>query len=153
MEIKLIIAIVIIILAVLTAARISPERSFDQFYEGKFIHIDIIVIQFDKTNANTYIGYHLTPFAEAYMYLFGTRYLEPKIKQVFAEFNVTKIQEIGLNGASLTITNISKQEDQYYLHDSIRFGIPPDMLTIVYPDGSRRSYQKPVSTQNTFYTQ
>lgn len=153
MEIKLIAAIALIISAVLIASNLSPEISKEQFKEGTYIHIDSINMAFYKTDANVDIGYHLSPFAKAYVFLFGSNKLEPKIRDILAEFNVTKIQKVGLNNASITLTNISGLNGQYYLHDSRRFGISPDVLTISFPDGSSRTYKNPLSTPDLFYTQ
>ena len=52
MDTKPIIIIALTISAVLLAVKVSPEISTDQFREGKYIHIDNIVIQFNKFNAN-----------------------------------------------------------------------------------------------------
>jgi len=152
MHIKPIIAIALIISAALMAAKLSPEINTEQFREGKYIHIDSIEIVFDKTDANVDVEYHLSPFAEAYMLLFGSKNLEPKIREIFANFTEVKILQIGSSSASLYITNISRKKDQYYLHDSRRFGMQPDVLTLVYPDGTKKIYQNAISTQDTFYT-
>ena len=151
MHIKPIIAIVLIISAVLLAAKLSPEISTEQFREGKYIHVDSIVIQFDKANADAYIEYRLSLFAKAYMFVFGSKNLEPKIKEIFADFEEVKILGIGSNSASLQITNISKKSDQYYLHESRKFGVQPDTLTLVYPDGTRRNTLNPKTTPSAFY--
>jgi hypothetical protein len=151
MDTKPIIAIALIISAVLLAVKLSPEIGTDQFREGKYIHIDSIVIQFNKLNANVNVEYHLSPFAEAYVFLFGSKHLEPKIKEIFADFKNVQIREIGGNSASLLVTNISRKSDQFYLHDSCKFGLQPDVLTLVYPDGTRRNMQNAKSTPNAFY--
>jgi len=148
---KPIIVIAIIISAGLMAAKLSPEMSVEQFKEGKYIHINSVVIEFKKANANAYIEYRLSPFAEAYIFLFGSKHLEPKIKEIFADFNDVNIQKIGSNSASIQITNISRKSDQFYLHESRQFGVQPDVLTLVYPDGTRRNIQSPKSTPNAFY--
>jgi hypothetical protein len=85
------------------------------------------------------------------MLLFGSKNLEPKIKEIFANFTEVKILQIGSNSASLQITNISKKNDQYYLHESRQLGMQPDTLTLVYPDGTRRNTLNPESTPNAFY--
>jgi hypothetical protein len=151
MHIKPIIAIALIISAALMAEKLSPEINTEQFREGKYIHIDSVVIVFDKTNANVDVEYRLSPFAEAYMFLFGSKNLEPKIKEIFANFTEVNIRQIGSNSTSLQIMNISRKKDQYYLHDSRAFGMQPDALTLVYPDSTRKIIQKPKSTPDAFY--
>ncbi len=152
MHIKPIIAIALIISAALMAAKFSPGINNEQFREGKYIHIDSVIIVFDRTDANVDVEYHLSPFAEAYMFLFGSKNLEPKIKEIFANFTEVNIRQIGSKSASLQITNISRKKDQYFLHDSREFGMRPGILTLVYPDGTKKIYQNPISTQDTFYT-
>lgn len=151
MKIKAIITIALIISSVLLAAKLSPEVRTDQFKEGKYIHIDSMVIQFNKTDANVNVEYRLSPFAKVYIFLFGSKNLEPKIKEIFADFKIIKIWDIGSNSASLHVTNISRKSDPYYLHESRKFGVQPDVLTLVYPDGTRRNIQNPKSTPNAFY--
>jgi hypothetical protein len=153
MEIKLIVALALIISASLMVAKLSSEIGKGQFKEGTYIHIDSIEMAFYKTDANVDIEYHLSPFAQAYIFFFGSKNLEPKIRGICAEFNVAKIQKIGLNNASLTLTNTSKLNGQYYLHDSIKFGISPDILTIFFPDGNSRIYRNPLSVPYLFYSQ
>jgi hypothetical protein len=150
MHIKPIIAIALIISAALMAAKLSPEINTEKFREGKYIHINSIEIAFDKTDANVDVEYSLSPFAEAYMFLFGSKNLKPKIQEIFANFTEVKILQIGSNRASLQITNISRKKDQYYLHESREFGMQPEILTVIYPEGTRK-YQNPKSTPNAFY--
>ncbi len=152
METKLIIAIALIISAVLLAAKLFQEVSTEQFKEGKYIHINSVVIEFNKSNANVNVTYRISPFAEAYIFLFGSKHLEPKMKEIFADFSDVKILKIGSNSASLLVSNISRKNDQFYLHESRKFDVQPDILTLVYPDGTRRNILNTSSTPNTFYT-
>ncbi|WP_243683883.1 hypothetical protein [Methanosarcina barkeri] len=64
MNLKPIIVITLIISAVLLAARISPAMNSEQYREGKYIHIDNIVMEFSGTNATIDVEYHLSPFAK-----------------------------------------------------------------------------------------
>ena len=114
METKLIIAIALIISAILLAAKLFQEVNTDQFREGKYIHIDSVVIEFNKSNGNVHVEYHLSPFAEAYLFLFGSKHLEPKMKEIFADFSDVKILKIRSNSASLLVSNISRKSDQFY---------------------------------------
>jgi hypothetical protein len=150
MYIKPIIAIALIISAALMAAKLSPEINTEQFREGKYIHVDSIEIDFDKTDANVDMHYRLSAFAEVYMFLFGSKNLEPKIREIFANFTEVKVLQIGRNSTSLQITNISRKKDQYYLHDARVFGVSPDVLTLVSPQGTRR-LENPSSTGDFFY--
>ena len=97
------------------------------------------------------INYHLNPFAQVYMFLFGSKNLEPKIEEIFSEFHEVKIKNIGLSSASLEIKNISKKSDDIYLYDSHKLGVQTDVLTLIYPDGKKRSVEHVNETLNTFY--
>ena len=152
METKLIIAIALIISVVLLAAKLFQEVSTEQFKEGKYIHINSVVIEFNKSNANVNVEYRISPFAEAYIFLFGSKHLEPKMKEIFADFSDVKILTIGSYSASLLVSNISRKNDQFYLHESRKFDVQPDILTLVYPDGTKRNILNTSSTPNTFYT-
>ena len=152
MKIKAIITIALIISAALMAAKVSPGVNTEQFREGKYIHLDSMVIEFDKTDADVQITYHLSPFAQVYMFMFGSKHLEPKIKDIFFDFEDIKVLKIGRTSASIHITDISRQNDEYYLHDSRELGMQPDVLTLVYPDRTRQSIEHAKTTPDIFYT-
>jgi hypothetical protein len=151
MKIKPIIVITLLISATLLAARVVPGTSADEFKEGKYIHVDSIVIQFEKTDATVSVNYHLSPFAQAYILLFGSKNLEPKIKEIFSGFREVKIQKIEKSSASLQTLNVSKKSDEYYLCDSCELGVKSDALTFVYPNGAKRSYEHIKVTPPVFY--
>lgn len=151
MKIKTIITIAILMSAFLMAARFSPGIDREQFREGKYIHLDQTVIEFDKSDANVSIYYHLSPFAQVYMFLFGSKYLEPKIEEIFFDFNDTNIEEIGRTSAKIRINNISRPSNKNYLHDSKKLGMQTNRLILVYPDGTQRIYEKARATPDTFY--
>lgn len=151
MKTKAIITIALIISATLMAARVSPGVNIEQFREGKYIHIDSMVIEFDKTDADVQITYRLSPFAQAYMFMFGSKHLEPKIKEIFFDFENIEILRIERTSALIHIKNVSRQSGEYYLHDSRELGMQPDILTLVYPDKTRQSIEHAKATQNVFY--
>ncbi|HEY3360505.1 MAG TPA: hypothetical protein VGK06_01405 [Methanosarcina sp.] len=152
MKMKPIIVIALLISAVLLAGRVVPGNSADQFKEGKYIHVDNIVIQFEKTNATVNIDYHLSPFAQAYILLFGSKNLKPKIETIFSEFHEVKIQKIDKSSASLQILNISREEAGNYLCDPYGLGVQSDVVTFVYPpDGKEKSYEHVKVTPPVFY--
>lgn len=152
MKTKPIIVIALLISSILLAARFVPGTSADQFKEGKYIHVDDIVIQFEKTDATVNINYHLSPFAQAYVSLFGSKNLEPKIKEIFSEFKEVKVQKIGRSSASLQVLNISRKEAGNYLCDPYKLGVQSDSLTFVYPpNGAKKSYENVKVTPPVFY--
>ncbi|WP_440947684.1 hypothetical protein ACSAZL_05375 [Methanosarcina sp. T3] len=151
MKIKAIITIALIISAALMAARVTPGINTNQFREGKYIHLDNMVIEFDKTDADVQISYHLSPFAQVYMFMFGSKHLEPKIEEIFFDFENIEIQRMGINSALIHVNDISRQKDEDYLHDSRELGMQPDVLTLVYPDGKRKNIEHAKSTSDIFY--
>jgi len=151
MKVKAIITIALIISAALMAARVTPGVNTEQFREGKYIHIDSMVIEFNKTDADVQIKYRLSPFAQIYMFMFGSRHLEPKIEDIFFDFENVEIRRIGRTSALIHVGNISRQNDEYYLHDSRELGMQPDVLTIVYPDRSRQNIENAKATPPIFY--
>ncbi|AKB17973.1 MULTISPECIES: hypothetical protein [unclassified Methanosarcina] len=151
MKIKAIITIALIISAALMAAKVSPGVNTEQFREGKYIHIDSMVIEFNKMDADVQIQYNLSPFAQVYMFLFGSKHLEPKIEEIFFDFDNIEIQRIGINSALIHVNDISRQKDEDYLHDSRELGMQPDVLTLVYPDGKRKNIEHAKSTLDIFY--
>lgn len=151
MKIKAIIAIALIISAALMAAKVSPGINTEQFREGKYIHIDSMVIKFNKTDADVQIKYRLSPFAQVYMFMFGSKHLEPKIEEIFYDFEKIEIQNIGRTSALIHIKDISRQNDEYYLHDSRELGMSPDVLTLVYPDKTRQNIEHAKATRDVFY--
>ncbi len=151
MKAKAIITIALIISAVLMAAKVSPGINTGQFTEGKYIHLDSTEIAFSGTDARITIEYHLSPFAQAYIFLFGTKHLEPKIKEIFFDFGNVDVQKIGRNSALIQVKGISRHSDEYYLHESRKFGVSPDTLTVIYPEGTKRDIEHPRATPNTFY--
>lgn len=151
MKIKAIITIALIISAALMAARVSPGVNTEQFREGKYIHLDSMVIEFNKTDAEVQIKYHLSPFAQVYMFMFGSKHLEPKIEDVFFDFENIEVQRIGRTSALIHVKDISRQNDEYYLHDARKLGMQPDVLTLVYPDGTRQNIEHAEATQDIFY--
>ncbi|AKB75387.1 hypothetical protein MSLAZ_2126 [Methanosarcina lacustris Z-7289] len=152
MKIKAIITIALIISAALMAAKVSPGVNTEQFREGKYIHINSMVIEFDKTDADVQIQYHLSPFAQVYMFMFGSKHLEPKIEEIFFDFGNIEVKRIGRNSALIHIKDISRQSDEYYLHDSRILGMQPDVLTLVYPDKTRHNIEHAKTTPDIFYS-
>ncbi|AKB40160.1 MULTISPECIES: hypothetical protein [Methanosarcina] len=151
MKVKAIITIALIISAALMAAKISPGEDSEQFGEGNYIHIDTMVIEFNRTDANVQIKYHLSPFAQVYMFMFGSKHLEPKIKDIFFDFENIEVRRIGRSSALIHVNDISRHDDEYYLHDSRELGIQPDILTLVYPDRTRQNIEYARATPDIFY--
>lgn len=146
-----VITIAIIISAVLLAVELSPAMNMEQFREGGYIHLEKVEVKFDGPDANVDIQYQLSPFARVYMFLFGSRYLESKIEEIFFDFEESTVQRIEGTQATIRINNISRQSDGWFLHNSQKLGLQTDTLTLVDPDGNRTDYDRISVIPDTFY--
>lgn len=153
MKARAVITIVILISSILLAINFSPVVNTGQFTEGNYIHLDRVELTFDGLDADVSVHYQLSPFAQTYIFLFGSRHLEPKIDEIFFDFEDPRILEIGRKEAAIRITNISRQSDNYFLHDTHKLGTRPDMLILIYPDGTRKNTPNAAVTPDTFYGQ
>ncbi|MDD4749106.1 MAG: hypothetical protein PHD26_04075 [Methanosarcinaceae archaeon] len=149
---KAIITIAILISAILLATELSPIVNTEQIGEGDYIHFDLIEIKFDGPDANVTVHYQLTrPFAQTYMFLFGSKHLESKIKDLFFDFEEVELLGIGKEEADIRITNISRLKDnKYFLHDSRKLGTRFESLITIDPDGSK-AYFNVEATPDTYY--
>jgi hypothetical protein len=152
MNFKPMMVFMLIISAILLAVQISPDMNSSEYQEGKYIHIDNMVMGFNGYNATVELEYHLSPFAEAYIFFFGSKNLKSKMKEIFFEFPEMKIQTIGLNSATIQLTNVSWKYDHNYMHNSRKLGLSPDVLTVIFPyNQGTRNIQNPDSTLSVFY--
>ena len=144
-------AIMILVLFIATFALVMVPSSTVADDE-QFIHISRMVMTFEKTDCMVEITYDLDLFAKTYVFLLGSRNLEPTFEQIFFEFENVTITEIGQNHAAVMLKNVSRQSGDYYLHDSREIGAKVDLLTFIYPDRSTKQLAHTSHTQNTFYS-
>lgn len=119
--------------------------------EGQYIHLTQMNIKFEGTDAEVTFHYDLDMFSRVYVFLLGSYNLQPTIENVLFDFEHVEVREIGRNHAVVHVTNISRQNSEYYLHDSRALGARVDMLTLQYPDGSSRNVPGATATPYTFY--
>ncbi|TGC11513.1 hypothetical protein [Methanolobus halotolerans] len=119
--------------------------------EGQYIHFKQMSVEFDGTDAEVTVYYDLNMFSRLYVLLLGSYNLESTLENVFFDFEDVSVMEIGNNRAVLYVEDISRQNSEYYLHDSHDLGATVDVLTMIYPDGSSRSVPYAISTPYTFY--
>ena len=146
---KTLAAIVVLFIATFALVMMPSSTVTD---DEQFIHINQMVLTFEKTDGIAEINYDLDVFAQTYVFLLGSRNLEPTFKNIFFEFEDFEIIEIGQDHATIMLKNISRQSGEYYLHDSHELGSNIDVLTFVYPDGSTKQLENTQNTQNTFYS-
>lgn len=119
--------------------------------EGQYIHFKEMTVEFEGTDAEVTLYYDLDMFSRAYVLLLGSYNLQPTLENVLFDFEEVEVREIGNNHAVLYVKGISRQNSEYYLHDSHNLGATVDVLTLIYPDGSSRRMPYATSTPYTFY--
>lgn len=146
---KTLAAIVVLFIAAFALVMMPSSTVTD---DEQFIHISRMVMTFEKTGSMVEITYDLDLFAKTYVFLLGSRNLEPTFEQIFFEFEDVTITDIGQNHAVIMLKNVSRQSGEYYLHDSRELGAEVDLLTFIYPDRSTKQLEHTSRTQNTFYS-
>jgi hypothetical protein len=111
-------------------------------------------ITFKNTDAEFVVNYDLGTIPKLYILLMGGTNIVPRINETFYNFNYTIIK-IDEKQTLLHVSNISRldpQKQQYYLHDSTKFGTRIALLNIYMP-GSKDPmvYRDINATANTFY--
>ena len=142
-------AIVVLFIAAFALVMLPSSTVTD---DEQFIHINRMVMTFEKTDSIVEITYDLDPFAKTYVFLLGSRNLKPTFEQIFFEFEEVTITDIGQNHAVVMLKNVSRHSGDYYLHDSRELGAKVDLLTFIYPDRTTRQLEHTSHTQNTFYS-
>ncbi len=108
------------------------------FTEGKnqknSLGITSLTINFDKTGAIFTVNYDLSRLPKLYILFLGSRGLEPKVRDVFSNFDY-EIIKMDQDKAVLRVKNITRYDKGYYLHDSrIKFGEGISTIYIYTPD-------------------
>ncbi|RQD87751.1 hypothetical protein D5R95_03435 [Methanosalsum natronophilum] len=138
--------LVSVILSMPIAYAISDHNS------AEYMHVYHMTIKFQEENAEVSLYYNLDFFSSIYTLFLGSRNLEQTFENFLYEFDSIEIKEIGRNYAIINVYDISREADQYYLHDSKKLAAPVDVLTIVYPNGAQRAHNDVDATPNIFYS-
>ncbi len=113
--------------------------------------ITSLTINFDKTNATFIVNYDLGQIPKMYILLFGSKSLEPKVRDLFSNFDYD-IVKMNQDETILKVKNISRLEKGFYLHDSRKFGDTINTIFVTTPDSPRaKEYSNLNSTPDTFY--
>jgi len=143
------IAALILTLTVIITISLPPSGEAST---GRSLDVTSLIIKFDKTDAKFTVNYDLGKISRMYIILFGSRSIEPKIKDIFSNFDYDIIK-MDQDKSILWVKNISRFEKGYYLHDSKRFGASISTVYIYTPDYSRAvEYTDLNATPNKFYT-
>lgn len=119
----------------------------------EYIKFNQVSMAFQGTDTVISVSYSLDMFSSTYIFLLGAHNLEPAIDNLFFDFEDMEVLEIGKDKAVILATNVSRKNDEFYLHDSHELGRIVDLLTIIYPDGSTRTIFDASATPDTFYNE
>ena len=115
------------------------------------LEITSLTINFDKTNATFIVNYDLGKIPKMYILLFGSKSIEPKINDIFSNFNYD-IVKMNQDQTILNVKNISRLENGYYLHDSRKLGTSIRSIIVSTHDSPRiKEFSNLNATPNTFY--
>ncbi len=115
------------------------------------LEITSLTINFDKTDATFIVNYDLGKIPKTYILLFGSKSIEPKIRNIFSNFDYD-IVKMNQDETILNVKNISRPEKGFYLHDSRKLGASINSIIVSTPDSPRtKEYTNLNSTPNTFY--
>ncbi|WP_340817798.1 hypothetical protein [Methanolobus sp. WCC4] len=138
----------------LIIALLSFSASYNVISTGEeYMVVDQVNMRFQGTDAVITMSYGLDMFSSMYVFLMGAHNLETAIDDFFFEFGDVEIVEIGNGRAVIFATNVSRENDEFYLHDSHELGSNVRLITLVYPDGSIRTVLNSNATPDTFYSE
>jgi hypothetical protein len=123
-----------------------------QTEQTTYIDFSKASIQFNGTDAVFTLYYDLTPAARAYILAFGTSNLEPRIREVFTNFEDIEIISIKPEVSRIKVRNISTSTENYYLHHAVELSTTIGVLKVYTPNSRQpREYYNINATPNIFY--
>ncbi len=140
-----------LVLFILFSSVSMPALAQEVEEENDFMHFDRMVMRFDETNAYVTVTYDLDMFARVYVLAFGTRHLESSFENIFSEYEEAEIEEIGYDTAVITLKDVSRSSESYYLHDGQELGTSIHSLQVIYPGGTSKTLTDVTKTPNIFY--
>ena len=142
----------IVILLVLFSTFL-PICAYAMPENNDIIHLDKVVMNFDKTDASVTVTYNLNFFARMYILAFGTRHLESSFRDIFSKYEDVKIEEVGYDTVKIPLKDVSRLSDDYYLHDSRDLSTMVHSMEVIYPNGQTKTVNDVKATPNIFYQQ
>ena len=149
-QMKNLILILIIVFAI--ASSLPPTEGTQG---SRPIDITSLIVKFDRTDALFTVYYDIGTMPKMYIMLLGGKSIEPRIKDVFSNFDYTIIK-MDQEKTILHVKNVSRYEKNlnYYLHDSIKFGnIINNMIVYIPGDLRPAEYIGLNATPSKFYRQ
>jgi hypothetical protein len=136
---------VIMAIAALLALTICPVLCENYLYVK-----DIDMHLKEDGNAVFKMNYTLEFFTKFYVLAMGCKYIEPGLISLFSDFgNVTTISA-DPDSATLVAWGAGKYNSGYYLYESRPLGAKIARLTVIYPEGSLKTFYNTTSTPNVF---
>jgi len=142
----------IVILLVLFSTFL-PICAYAMPENNDIIHLDKVVMNFDKTDASVTVTYNLNFFARMYILAFGTRHLESSFRDIFSKYEDVKIEEVGYDTVKISLKDVTRLSDDYYLHDSRDLGTMVHSMEVIYPSGQTKTVNDVKAIPNIFYQQ
>ncbi len=144
---------ILILIAALFIASFLP--STEGTPGNRPIEITSLIIKFDKTDALFTVNYDIGTMPKMYILLLGGKNIEPRIKDVFSNFDYT-VMKMDQEKTILQVKNVSRYEKNlnYYLHESVKFGATIKNMIIYIPGDPRPAeYSGLNATPSKFYRQ
>jgi len=135
------------LLLVLTLLLTMPAASAD------YMHVTRTLMEFEGADAVFTLDYELDLLAKIYVMAFGSAKIVPEIEAQFASFDEDDVTIVSLDyeRAVVIVKNVSYYDNEYYFHDSHKFGITIAKLVVDPPDRLPRTYLNTNITRSLFY--
>jgi hypothetical protein len=135
------------ILLVLTLLLIMP------FASAGCVQVTQMTLEFERADAVFTLDYELDFLVKIYVMAFGSAKILPEIEAQFVSFDEDDVTIVRLDyeQAVVIVNNVSYYDDEYYFHDSHKFGITINKLVVDPPDRLPRTYLNTNITQSLFY--
>ncbi len=121
----------------------------------RYLEVKSIKMTFEGQDATLNIKYELDTIAQVYVFLLGTRSLEPAIDDMFDDFDNIQVLSVREDNAVVKVMNVSyhdtEQGENILFHDSHNLGTNVPTFTIVFPSGTERTFSDISTTPNTFF--
>ncbi|WP_462272432.1 hypothetical protein [Methanohalophilus sp.] len=116
-----------------------------------YIHISSMQVRFSGTDATVDLFYDLDFFGDMYVFALGSRHLKPEFEGFFYDFEEFKVLEIGRSHSRFLLKNVSRESENFYLHDEKKLGRQVGSLVVIYPAGPSKAMGSVDSIPNLFY--
>ncbi|HQF17600.1 MAG: hypothetical protein A4E45_01477 [Methanosaeta sp. PtaB.Bin039] len=135
------------ILAFLLATLLLISTAGASFY----LQVQDITMTVEKESALLQVNYSLDSFARLYVLALGARHLEPDLKRLFSSYPDIRTLKANPNSAVLEVADAGGYSNGYYLYESHPLDRPIKKFTVVYPQGTSRTFYNVSATPSVFF--